>query len=264
MSRRPTTKVRPVRCAAPAQCYCARGVTLQRYCAYEASLLPAGPAWSTAQGVKAADQRGAAARIGPYVAACASRCSCESLTFVQKISIRRCGHAPRGLSARLCCAVLRARLVAVPAWGRAPRTDAGLGRSVPRQVQCTRFTSFQLADGFPDPWPVFVARQFALASTTCGLTTLSSSSISSRCCRSRASGSCGPSWCDWRSVLSQGSLSCTCVWSVRAVRRRCRVVVGAMLETALVGRSGSGNLASWGFRTCPVRLAHPRNDPRKF
>ena len=124
--------------------------------------------------------------------------------------------------------------------------------------------SFQLADGFPDPWPVFVARQFALASTTCGLTTLSSSSISSRCCRSRASGSCGPSWCDWRSVLSQGSLSCTCVWSVRAVRRRRRVVVGAMLETALVGRLGSGNLASWGFRTCPVRLAHPRNDPRKF
>ena len=74
----------PVRCAAPAQCYCARGVTLQRYCAYEASLLPAGPAWSTAQGVKAADQRGAAARIGPYVAA--SRCSCESLTFPRKIS----------------------------------------------------------------------------------------------------------------------------------------------------------------------------------
>jgi hypothetical protein len=29
--------------------------------------------------------------------------------------------------------------VAVPAWGRAPRTDAGLSRSVPRQVQCTRF-----------------------------------------------------------------------------------------------------------------------------
>eukprot|EP01046_Picozoa_sp_COSAG06_P124029 COSAG06_NODE_72051_length_176_cov_13.415584_2_plen_28_part_01 len=27
-----------------------------------------------------------------------------------------------------------------------------------------------------------------------------------------------------------------CVWSVRAVRRRRRVVVGAMLETALVGR----------------------------
>ena len=54
-----------------------------------------------------------------------------------------------------------------------------------------------------------------------------------------------------------------CVWSVRAVRRRRRVVVGAMLETALVGRLGGGNLASRGFWTCPVRLAHPRNDPRK-
>ena len=53
-----------------------------------------------------------------------------------------------------------------------------------------------------------------------------------------------------------------CVWSVRAVRRRRRVVVGAMLETALVGRLGGGNLASRGFWTCPVRLAHPRNDPR--
>ena len=47
-----------------------------------------------------------------------------------------------------------------------------------------------------------------------------------------------------------------------AVRRRRRVVVGAMLETALVGRLGGGNLASRGFWTCPVRLAHPRNDPR--
>ena len=54
-----------------------------------------------------------------------------------------------------------------------------------------------------------------------------------------------------------------CVWSVRVVRRRRRVVVGAMLETALVGRLGGGNLASRGFWTCPVRLAHPRNDPRK-
>ena len=63
--------------------------------------------------------------------------------------------------------------------------------------------SFQRADGFPDPWPVCVARQVALASTNCGLTTLSSPSIASRCCRSRASGSCGPSWCDWWSVLSQ-------------------------------------------------------------
>ena len=74
----------PFRCAAPAQCYCARSVTVRRYCVYGAKLLPAGPARSTAQGVRAADQRALAARIGPYVAA--QRRSCESLTFPRKIS----------------------------------------------------------------------------------------------------------------------------------------------------------------------------------
>ena len=66
------------------------------------------------------------------------RCQIQTSGRCSVVSREDEGHA--GRSARLCCAVLRARLVAVPAWGRAPRTDAGLGRSVPRQVQCTRFT----------------------------------------------------------------------------------------------------------------------------
>ena len=67
----------PVRCAAPAQCYCARSVTVRRYCTCRSTLLPAGPAWSTARGLRAADQRGLAVRRRDWQAA--QRRSCESL-----------------------------------------------------------------------------------------------------------------------------------------------------------------------------------------
>ena len=60
-----------------------------RYCTCKSTVLPTRPAWSTAQGLKVADQRDAAARIGPYVAA--PRCSCESLTLSQKISMLNAG-----------------------------------------------------------------------------------------------------------------------------------------------------------------------------
>ena len=78
----------PVRCAAPAQCYCARSVTVRRYCTCRSTLLPAGPAWSTARGLRAADQRGLAVRRRDWQAA--QRRSCESLDLPRKISIDSC------------------------------------------------------------------------------------------------------------------------------------------------------------------------------
>ena len=56
-----------------------------RYCTYRSTLLPAGPAWSTAWGVRAADQRGLAVRRRDWQAA--ARPPTESLTFPRKISM---------------------------------------------------------------------------------------------------------------------------------------------------------------------------------
>jgi hypothetical protein len=56
-----------------------------RYCTYRSTLLPAGPAWSTAQGARAADQRGLAVRRRDWPAA--GEAPTESLTLSRKISI---------------------------------------------------------------------------------------------------------------------------------------------------------------------------------
>jgi hypothetical protein len=55
-----------------------------RYCTYRSTLLPAGPAWSTAQGARAADQRGLAVRRRDWPAA--GEAPTESLTLSRKIS----------------------------------------------------------------------------------------------------------------------------------------------------------------------------------
>ena len=56
-----------------------------RYCTCRSTLLPAGPAWSTARGLRAADQRGLAVRRRDWQAA--QRRSCESLDLPRKISM---------------------------------------------------------------------------------------------------------------------------------------------------------------------------------
>jgi hypothetical protein len=55
-----------------------------RYCTYRSTLLPAGPAWSTAWGVRAADQRGLAVRRRDWQAA--GEAPRESLDLPRKIS----------------------------------------------------------------------------------------------------------------------------------------------------------------------------------
>ena len=55
-----------------------------RYCTCMSTLLPAGPAWSTAQGGRAADQRGLVVRRRDWPAA--GEAPTESLTFPRKIS----------------------------------------------------------------------------------------------------------------------------------------------------------------------------------
>ena len=55
-----------------------------RYCTCRSTLLPAGPAWSTAQGARAADQRGLAVRRRDWQAA--GEPPTESLTLSRKIS----------------------------------------------------------------------------------------------------------------------------------------------------------------------------------
>jgi hypothetical protein len=55
-----------------------------RYCTCRSTLLPAGPAWSAAWGLRAADQRGLAVRRRDWQAA--ARPPTESLTFPRKIS----------------------------------------------------------------------------------------------------------------------------------------------------------------------------------
>jgi hypothetical protein len=55
-----------------------------RYCTCKSTLLPAGPAWSTAPGARAADQRGLAVRRRDWPAA--GEPPTESLTFPRKIS----------------------------------------------------------------------------------------------------------------------------------------------------------------------------------
>ena len=55
-----------------------------RYCTCRSTVLPTRPAWSTAQGARAADQRGLAVRRRDWPAA--AEPPRESLTFAQKIS----------------------------------------------------------------------------------------------------------------------------------------------------------------------------------
>ena len=55
-----------------------------RYCTCKSTLLPAGPAWSTAPGARAADQRGLAVRRRDWPAA--GEAPTESLTLSRKIS----------------------------------------------------------------------------------------------------------------------------------------------------------------------------------
>jgi hypothetical protein len=55
-----------------------------RYCTCKSTLLPAGPAWSAAWGLRAADQRGLAVRRRDWQAA--GEAPTESLTFPRKIS----------------------------------------------------------------------------------------------------------------------------------------------------------------------------------
>ena len=55
-----------------------------RYCTRRSTLLPTGPAWSTAQGGRAADQRGLAVRRRDWQAA--GEPPTESLTLSRKIS----------------------------------------------------------------------------------------------------------------------------------------------------------------------------------
>ena len=55
-----------------------------RYCTCRSTLLPAGPAWSTAQGARAADQRGLVVRRRDWPAA--GEAPTESLTLSRKIS----------------------------------------------------------------------------------------------------------------------------------------------------------------------------------
>ena len=59
-----------------------------RYCTYRSTLLPAGPAWSTAWGVRAADQRGLAVRRRDWQAA--GEAPRESLDLPRKISKEIC------------------------------------------------------------------------------------------------------------------------------------------------------------------------------
>ena len=56
-----------------------------RYCTYRSTLLPAGPAWCTAWGIRALHQRGLAVRRRDWQAA--GEPPTESLTFPRKISI---------------------------------------------------------------------------------------------------------------------------------------------------------------------------------
>ena len=55
-----------------------------RYCTYRSTLLPAGPAWCTAWGIRALHQRGLAVRRRDWPAA--GEPPTESLTFPRKIS----------------------------------------------------------------------------------------------------------------------------------------------------------------------------------
>jgi hypothetical protein len=65
-----------------------------RYCTYRSTLLPAGPAWSTAWGVRAADQRGLAVRRRDWQAA--GEAPRESLDLPRKISTTTVGISFRG------------------------------------------------------------------------------------------------------------------------------------------------------------------------
>ena len=89
-----------------------------------------------------------------------SGCHHHPGNLVQKLSASECYLAALPPSFPLSCCMPRSKRV-------------GLCCRSPRQL----LRSFQRADGFPDPWPVFIAHILLLPPTTCGLPTPFSTSF---------------------------------------------------------------------------------------